>query len=517
MVTLIAVLLFILAISILVLFHEFGHFITAKLFGMRAEKFYLFMNPGLALFRMKKFNGKWHFAFFTSNTKRPTRTKKDADGNVIFEDEELSWFSRVVVKKQPERKEVNELVPLEELADDDWSKYPETTEYGLGWLPLGGFVKIAGMIDESLDKESMKQKAQSWEFRAKPAWQRFIVITAGVIMNLIIGVVIFSSAHLIFTKQYTPIENVTNGIYAYDYAYLLGFKNGDIITAIDGKKVERMEDVAGNNGFLSIKTLLAKEITVSRNGVEKTIEIPDTLFSYYKKGNPFLNFYNIPPIIDSVVPESGAGIAGLQKKSEILSIAGEKIYSYGHFHEFLKQHKNTDLQFVVKLNSKIDTLIIPIDTLGRTWTLPLLPIYQKADYTLKTSIKYGYTDAVGSMYANIKGMGKIATGQMSARESLSGPLGILLVFKEGINKDLSINWSFFWKLTAIFSMALAFMNILPIPALDGGHALFILIEIIIRRPLPEKFLIYLQYIGMLLLLALMVFATWNDIMRIFPK
>ena len=531
MVTFIAVLLFLLAISILVIFHEFGHFITAKLFGMRAEKFYLFMNPGLSLFRMKKFNGKWHFKFLSPNTKRSVRTKKDEEGNAIFEDTELSWFDRVVMKKQPERKEVEELIPLEELEDDDWSKYPEITEYGIGWLPFGGFVKIAGMIDESIDKQQLKQAPNSWEFRAKPAWQRFIVITAGVIMNLIIGIVIFSFSHLIFTKHYTPIENIKEGIYAYPYANYLGFENGDLITAIDGKKVERAEDVC-MNGKLSYEFILSKEVTVLRNGVLKNIEIPDTLLSFYKTGNPIIGFDIYPVVVDTVLPFyrvkkegqkhidtiiSSAYISGLKAKAEILYINGEKIYNFGHFKETLLFNKEKDIQLIAKQNNRIDTLTVFVGSDGKIGISQKYPDYEQKNYTFLSSIKFGNKDAIGSMMANIKGFGKIASGQMSARESLSGPLGILLIFKDGVKDDLTIIWEFFWKLTAIFSMALAFMNILPIPALDGGHALFILIEIIIRRPLPEKFLIYIQYLGMLLLLALMVFATWNDIMKIFMK
>src|SRR5574344_1147177 len=246
MTILIAILLFILAISILVLFHEFGHFITAKIFGMRAEKFYLFMNPGFCLMRMKRINGKFKIKFFTKNPKRAQRNVFDENGDPLLEDK---------------GKIITEDIPIEELPNDDGCKYPENTEYGIGWLPIGGFVKIVGMVDESLDTKNLKKDPEPWEYRAKPAWQRFIVITAGVIMNLIIGVVIFSFTHLIFTKKYVPISNVTEGIYAYPYGQYVGFQNGDIIIKLNDEKVERKEDIV-NNGVITTNLVFAKTATV---------------------------------------------------------------------------------------------------------------------------------------------------------------------------------------------------------------------------------------------------------------
>ncbi|MDR2836294.1 MAG: RIP metalloprotease RseP [Bacteroidales bacterium] len=503
MITFVAVLLFIIAISILVIFHEFGHFITAKFFGMRAEKFYLFFNPKFSIIRMKKFNGKIHFKFFSANTAVPLRQVVDSEGDVILDE-----------KGKPKL----EAVPTEELTDDDWSKYPNNTEYGIGWIPFGGFVKIAGMIDESMDIQSMKKEPEKWEFRAKPAWQRFIVITAGVVMNVIIGVAIFSFSHLIFAKQYIPIENVKEGIYAYPYAQYLGFQTGDMIVQIDDTKIERKEDIVANNGFLSTKIILAKKVIVSRNGIEKEINIPDTLFSYYRKGNLFIGFDNVELNIDSVMPESNAQIAGITKSTKIISVNDEKIFTYGQFKEILNYNKATDLQFVVKKGENIDTLTVRTDSLGKIGFILHFPKYEMRDYNVLSSIKFGWVDAFEAMMSNIKGFGKIFSGQLKASESLSGPLGILLIFKQGIgyiDGNLTIIWEFFWKLTAIFSMALAFMNILPLPALDGGYALFILIEAITRRKFSDKFMTVANYIGLFLLIALMIYATGNDIMRIF--
>lgn len=518
MTILIAILLFILAISILVLFHEFGHFITAKIFGMRAEKFYLFMNPGFCLMRMKRINGKFKIKFFTKNTKRAQRNVFDENGDPLLDDK---------------GKIITEDIPIEELPNDDWCKYPENTEYGIGWLPIGGFVKIVGMVDESLDTKNLKKDPEPWEYRAKPAWQRFIVITAGVIMNLIIGVMIFSFTHLIFTKKYVPISNVTEGIYAYPYGQYVGFQNGDIIIKLNDEKVERKEDIV-NNGIITTNLVFAKTATVLRDGKEKVIEIPDTLFNVYKNNVPFIGFDNIPLKILDVLPytlakspnnnsvfdtiRTGAYLAGLDSNTTILAVQNEEIVNFGQFKEILYFNKGKNIPFIIKKNNVIDTVEVSVDTLGRIGILSKTPDYELADYNILSSIKFGWKDAIESMNANIKGFGKIFSGQMSASESLSGPLGILLIFKKGIienDGNIMVVWSFFWKLTAIFSMALAFMNIIPIPALDGGHALFVLIEAITRKKLSDKFLIYSQYVGLALLLILMIYATGNDILKIF--
>lgn len=520
MTTIIAILLFILAISILVLFHEFGHFITAKMFGMRAEKFFLFMNPGFCLMKMKKVNGKWKIKFFAKNTKKTERNVFDENGDPLLDEK---------------GKAVTEEIPVEELPVNDWNKYPENTEYGLGWLPIGGFVKIVGMVDESMDTKNLKKEPEAWEYRAKPAWQRFIVITAGVIMNLIIGVLIFSFTHFIFTKKYIPLANIQEGIYAYPYGRYVGFETGDIIIKLNDEKIERKEDIV-NNGVLTTNIIFAKTATVLRNGTEKEIIIPDTLFSVYTNNIPFIGFDNIPLKIVDVLPytlKNNAGSckkasydtiwtsaykAGIDSNTNILSINNEKIYTFGQFKEILYYNKGTNIQCIVNKNNKIDSISIPIDTMGYIGIYAKTPNYEPKDYSILSSIKFGWKDAIESMYANIKGFGKIFSGQISAKESLSGPLGILLIFKKGIletDGNIVMAWNFFWKLTAIFSMALAFMNIIPIPALDGGHALFVLIEAITRRKLPDKFLIYSQYVGLALLLLLMLYATGNDILKIF--
>lgn len=423
----------ILALTLLVVIHEFGHFIAARMFGIKVTKFFIFFDAGFKI----------------------------------------------------------------------WSKKIGDTEFGFGWLPLGGYVKIAGMIDESMDTEQMKQEPKEWEFRSKPAWQRLIVMLAGVFMNIIAGILILSFSHIVFTKEYLPVENVEQGIYAYPYARYLGFETGDKIIAIDGEKTHRYEDV------FSSKLYFAKSIEVYRNGNIKEIAIPDTLYSYLKNGGLFISLDNYDFSIDSCVENMPIADLNLKIGSKILSINREKIKSFGQLREILNYNKNRELSFVFDNLGEIDSVNILIDSTGKLGIFTSPPVFKTANYNFFTALLYGWKDAFEIVHSNIKGYGLLFSGKEKVKDNLQGPIGIAKVY--GAVWD----WSKFWRLTGIISMILAFVNVLPIPALDGGHALFLVIEVITRRKLSDKFMGIVQVIGMIILLALMIFVIGNDIINLF--
>lgn len=437
----------ILGLSILVFIHELGHFLAARAFGIRVEKFYLFFDA-------------WNFKFF--------KFKKG------------------------------------------------DTEYGIGWLPLGGYVKIAGMVDESMDKEQMKQPAQPWEFRSKPAWQRLIVMIAGVVMNLILGMIIFTGVILHYEKEYLPNEQVTNGIYAYPAGREIGFQTGDKMLAINGKKIERFKDAVSAN------VLMGSVITIDRNGNTMEITVPDTMYkNYNKKTRDFFieahNFeFAIDSVLDSIPNKDGtirarsASIAGLQKGDKVLKIDSIPINCYGQFRELVWDRKGDSLQMQVLRNMDTLSLSLFVDSSGYIGITSKIPYKTKA-YGFGSGIKYGVSDAMGNLWANIRGLGKIFAGKESASESIQGPIGIMKIYGE------IWDWHRFWLITGLISVVLAFMNILPIPALDGGHVIFTTWELISRRKVPQKVLERAQVVGMAILIALMVFAVFNDVWKHFIR
>lgn len=423
----------ILALTLLVVIHEFGHFLAARIFGIRVTKFFVFFDP---------------------------------------------WFKI-------------------------WSKKIGETEFGFGWLPLGGYVKIAGMVDESLDTKQLKEEPKEWEFRSKPAWQRLIVMLAGVFMNVVAGVLILTLSHLVFTKEYLPVQNIEQGIYAYPYARFLGFETGDKVIAIDGKKTARYEDV------FSSKLYFAETITVERNGQIKELTMVDTLYSYLKNGGLFISLENHEFTIDSCAKDMPIDKLGLKKGAKIISINREKIMSFGQFREILYYNKGREMVFIFDNVGDIDTATIQLDSTGKLGVFTALPEFNTKKYTFFTALMFGWKDAFEVVNSNIKGYGLIFSGKEKARDSLQGPIGIAKVY------GAQWNWSKFWRLTGIISMILAFVNILPIPALDGGHALFLVIEVITRRKMSDKFMEVVQIIGMLILLALMILVIGNDIINLF--
>lgn len=427
----------ILGLSILVLLHELGHFIAAKSFGIKVEKFYLFFDA-------------WGFKLFKFNYKG--------------------------------------------------------TEYGIGWLPLGGYVKIAGMIDESMDKEAMKLPPQPWEFRSKPAWQRLIVMIGGVTVNLILGIILFTMIILVYEKEYVPNSAITNGIYPYEIGERVGFKPGDKILQINGKDVVRFKDAT------SLSLFFGSEVMIERNGKNETIVIGDDAYEDFKTSeNKMLFEPNFPNFtVDSIVPKRPADLAGLKKGDRIISINDTiDAQKWPKFTSVIEKNRLKEIKLTFIRNS-VDTqcvsLVVDSAGIGISRTIPDLPTEK---YSFGQAIYYGWKDAVTMLKMNVVGLGKIFKGKEKATDSLQGPIGIAKIYG-GV-----WNWGKFWFVTGLLSLILAFMNILPIPALDGGHVIFLIIEALTGKKFSDKFMENAQMVGMVILLALMAFAVGNDIFRLF--
>ena len=477
------------ALALLVFVHELGHFVAARMFKIRVPKFYLFFNPTISLVKCKRINGKWRFKFFQKNLP-DSETQIGEDGKPIVDEK---------------GKGKQKMIDPSSLADDDWRKYPENTEYGIGWLPLGGYCQIAGMIDETQSIENLSSDPQPWEYRSKPAWQRLIVVLGGVIVNLIVGVLLFAMVIGKYEKQYLPNEAVTDGIYAYEAARNMGFQTGDKLISINGKKEVRFKDA------ISPKIYFGSIVQVERNGEQKNIVIGEDAYAVFKEKRGGIisssNYY--PIVIDNVLTKGAAYSAGMQKGDMVLSINDTILLSsMGALSENLRNFSNQMIFITCLRNEDTVHLALTPDSSGLIGITSLIP-YQLKPYSFGQAIVYGWKDAMNSLMLNVKGIGKIVSGEEKATESLSGPIGIAQLFgREWI-------WEWFWYLTGLLSVILAFMNVLPIPGFDGGHAIFATIEIITRRKVPDKVLQYAQMVGMFILILLMAFVIGNDIFKLF--
>ncbi|MBT3417695.1 MAG: RIP metalloprotease RseP [Flavobacteriales bacterium] len=428
----------ILSLSILVILHELGHFIPAKLFKTRVEKFYLFFDP---------------------------------------------WFS--LVKKK--------------IGD---------TEYGIGWLPLGGYVKISGMIDESMDKEQMKKPAEDWEFRAKPAWQRLIIMLGGVTVNLLLGIFIYSMILFTWGDSYLPNDNVVDGVICSDFAKESGFQNGDKIISIDGEEVDRFLDI-NENMVLRDESFV---VVVKRGTKEVDIPIGENFIKHWKNNGKNLLFSPRTIVkIDDFSPNSNAKKAGLLQGDVLISINGVTIKYYDEVTKELQNHKSKMVNIGILRDDK--KLEFPVQVTGKsmigfTNSNSVLD-FTTNEFSLISSFPAGYNLAVKKLGGYIDQFALIFNSDNDLGGELGGFGAIGSLFPS------TWNWHSFWSLTAFLSLMLAFMNLLPIPALDGGHVMFLLYEIVVGKSAPEKVMEYAQMVGMILLLGLLVFANGNDILRLF--
>lgn len=468
--TLIKTLEFFMALGLLVMIHEFGHYFFARVFGVWVEKFYMFFNPWLSIVKWKP--GKY-----------------------------VKWFSHG-----------NEMAVAGDNDPNENKRSWRATEYGIGWLPLGGYCSIAGMIDESMNTEAMKQPAKPYEFRSKPAWQRLLIMLGGVLFNFLLAIIIYAGIVYAVGEKFINFTDATEGMEFCDSAHKAGFVDGDIPLTADGKALSyfNSEDL---NAMLT-----ARQVTVLRNHKDTvTINLPkDFIFQANtdaEAGQAFMA-YRLPVVVSQTQPRMGGEKAGLQEGDRLMAVNGTPTPSYTEFTAALEQNKGKNVTLSYQRGGQTLTATnVPIDGAGKLGILLTEPtnIYHTTvkNYNILQSIPRGLEMGWNKMVTYVKQLKLIFTPQ--GAQSLGGFGTIGSIFPP------TWNWIDFWNITAFISVILAVMNVLPIPALDGGHVMFLLYEMITRRQPSLKFLERAQTVGMALLIALLVFANGNDIYRFFFK
>jgi len=429
----------ILSLSILIVLHELGHFIPAKIFGARVEKFYLFFNPWFSLFKFKK----------------------------------------------------------------------GETEYGIGWLPLGGFVKISGMIDESMDKEQLKKPAEPYEFRSKPAWQRLIIMLGGVTVNVILAIFLFAMTMFVWGEKYLPNSSVKYGIMCDSVALDMGLRNGDKIISLDGKPVERFYAIQADLLIEQPKT-----VQVERDGQLVEIVIPATFIKdAVSKGARGFMAPRFPFEVGAFAPGGVAQKYGIKVGDRLIAVNGQPTYFFDEFKTQLQKYKGQPITVSALRGTDTVVLNVKVPTTGLLGIAPKSDEnyleYKTKKYDLISAFPAGLDKATGTLSAYVKQFRLIFDPQVEGYKHVGGFITIGNIFPS------VWDWESFWSLTAFLSIMLAFMNVLPIPALDGGHAMFTIYEIITKRKPSDKFMEYAQLAGMALLFSLLIFANGNDLFKLF--
>jgi regulator of sigma E protease len=438
---------FILSLSLLIVLHELGHFIPAKLFKTRVEKFYLFFDYKFSIFKKK----------------------------------------------------IGETV------------------YGIGWIPLGGYVKISGMIDESMDTEQMALPPQPWEFRSKPAWQRLIIMLGGVFVNFVLGIFIYICLMWAYGEKYLPNENVTDGVWVQDsLAMNLGLQTGDKILTVDGEKIKKFSS-------LTLEFINGNNFQIERNGSVIDKEIPTDFISQLMDRDKDAGRILLPryPFTIAKLPKDSQNISsGLKIKDIITSINGTSIKYYDEAEDILSKYKGQEIPVTILRGKETKEFSLKVTNEGKlgviTTTIPYKDL-EKLGYYKLAEIEYSFTEAIPAGWNKswktftdyVKQLKKIFNPSTGAYKGLGGFISIGSIFPD--------EWSAesFWNITAFLSIMLGFMNLLPIPALDGGHVVFTLWEMITGKKPGDKFLEYAQVVGFVLLIALLLFANGNDIFRLF--
>ena len=431
---------FFMSLSLLVAIHEFGHFIMARIFKIRVEKFYIFFDPWFSLFKWKR----------------------------------------------------------------------GETEYGVGWLPLGGYVKIAGMIDESMDLEQMKAPVQPWEFRAKPAWQRFMVMIAGVVMNVLLAMMIYTGIRYAYGESYMANEDAKWGYVFNETAEQMGFRDGDKFVSVDGVAVDDVNEVRS-------KLLLTKEdraVVVERDGEQVAFTIPFEQLLDMRRNRNYEDLYKLrlPFFIDSLASASAIE-SGLQVGDQVVALNGTESIGASQVTELLQQHKGDTVTLTVLRGGVENDLLVPINDEGKIGVMFNANVFQPRTrtFTFFEAIPAGISLAFDTLADYWEQLKLIVQPKTKMYEELGGFIAIGNIFPS------EWDWSRFWTMTAFLSIILAVMNILPIPGLDGGHALFTLWEMVTGRKPSEKFLEIMQYVGFAILFVLLIYANGNDIYRLFTK
>ena len=452
-----------LSLSLLVATHELGHLAFAKLFHTRVRRYYIFFNWKFSILKAKKFDGKWHFLWF--NAKTPD-----------------SWDEKNL---RPE--------------DQD------NTLWGLGWIPLGGYCDIAGMIDETKKEEDLEKIPQPWEYRTEPAWQRLFIISGGVLVNFVSALLVYAMILFSWGKDELPLNNATYGYQYHEVMLNEGFQNGDIPIAIDGKEYLFADSVVKAIGFDNPKT-----VTVLRGDTTVDIHLSGNILSNIsKKQAKYLLQPRIPFVVTSTVAGSPAERAGLQEGDSLVSFNGQEML-YQDFKEALDANKGKEATVGFYRKGQLQSVRLTVSDNG---TLGVHFDQELAHFFNVNHIDYGFFE---SFPAGISEGWETLVTYVSSLKLLFQPGGIQNLGGFGAMASLfpdHWNWHAFWNLTALLALILAFMNIIPIPGLDGGHIVFTLWEIVTRKKPSDKFLSYAQNVGMFLLLALMILANGNDLWR----
>jgi len=391
-----------------------------------------------------------------------------------------------------------------------WKKKKGETEYGIGWVPFGGYVKIAGMIDESMDKEQMKKPAESYEFRSKPAWQRLIIMIGGVLVNVVLAIVIFIGITWVWGEEYLPVKNLKNGIVADSLAKSIGIKDGDNVVGIDGKPLEAF-------GTLEAEMVLndAKVLQITRNDSAFDLQVPEGFTKKLAKvaNETSLVMPRYPAIVDSVSSTAVFTKDALLKNDQLIAFNNKPFLFYHEFDQLKKGYEDSIVSLTVLRGADTVDVRVKVNEKGKLGFFGRSPLVlygtNTKTYGFFESIPVGFNKTWETLDRYVTGIKQIFTGKVAASDSLGSVISIGNTFPG------TWDWERFWTLTGIFSIILAFMNILPIPALDGGHALFTLYEMITKRKPSDKFMEYAQMVGMVLLLSLMVYALGLDFWRLF--
>ena len=432
----VAQILFIL--SVLVILHEFGHYITARMFKVRVEKFYLFMDAGFSLLKKK----------------------------------------------------IGE------------------TEWGIGWLPLGGYVKLSGMIDESMDTAQMNAPAEPWEFRSKPAWQRLIIMLGGIIVNVILAWLIFTIMYATVGQKFIATEKIQeDGLAFGEVGQKAGFRNGDKILSVDGKHQPSFNR-------MTLDVLLGDKVEVERNGQKVDVILTDEMKGEIisKEGKEFVGPRFSNTIVDSVIPKSAADMAGLKKGDKIKALNGTAFTFYDEFKDLISKHKNDSISLSVLRGTETVELKAKVDKAGKLGFVN--KSLDKLDYEVNNKLSFGQAvpaavkESWSLLVYNVKQFKLILRPKTEAYKHVQSPIGIARRLPD------TWNWEFIWNFTALFSIGLAFMNLLPIPGLDGGHALFTITEMITGKRLSDKAAGHVQTAGMIILLTLMALTFGKDIYQL---
>lgn len=485
----------ILSLTFLVVIHELGHFTFARIFKVRVEKFYAFFNPQISLLRIKKVGKRWRARFLSRNVEPSMVEQTDEQGNVVTDRKGRPIFRPMTQEE------------LDALPEDDWRRYPENTEWGIGWIPLGGYCNISGMVDETTKAGELACTPQKWEYRSRPCWQRLLIIVGGVLVNFVAALLIYGAVLCHWGKEYLPVENAT---YGFEYSEALlneGFEQGDRILTIGNQTPETTADI--------VEWLIVdgeKEVTVLRGNDTVKLQMAEGLDQrVLAAGSAGMLEVRFPFVVNTIAPESPAAQALLQEGDSVVGINGTPVTMYQEVVAELQKHTCDSITLAFYREGELQQTRLYLGDEGKLGVYAYSP-YQylqtrKITYSFWQSIPAGAVYGWDVLVSYVKQFKLVFTKE--GAKSLGGFGAIGSLFPE------TWDWKAFWMMTAFLSIILAFMNIIPIPGLDGGHLLFVLVEMVSGKKPSDRFLEIANNVGFWLLLALVIYANLNDILKLF--